>query len=92
VIWAQTQWGQVILNLARAEVRVGIELDTPLSKVRERNRYQASLIMYQQSRRQYLSFVDNILRSLRQHARMSKLYQLNFELSRAACSWSYCSS
>lgn len=69
---------------SEGRVRVGIELDTPLSKVRERNRYQASLIMYQQSRRQYLSFVDNILRSLRQHARMSKLYQLNFELSRAA--------
>ena len=69
---------------SEGRVRVGIELDTPLSKVRERNRYQASLIMYQQSRRQYVSFVDNILRSLRQHARMSKLYQLNFELSRAA--------
>lgn len=65
-------------------VRVGIELDTPLSKLSERNRYRASLIIYQQSRRQYLSFVDSILRSLRQHARLSKLYQLNFELSRAA--------
>ena len=65
-------------------LRVGIELDTPLSKVRERNRYQESLIQYQQSRRKYLSFVDSILLSFRQHARLSKLYQLNFELSRAA--------
>ena len=65
-------------------VQVGLELDTPLSKVRERNSYQASLIQYQQARRQYLAFEDNVLRSLRQHTRMSRLYQLNFELSRAA--------
>ena len=69
---------------SEGRLRVGIELDTPLSKVRERNRYQASLIGYQQSRRQYLSFVDSVLLSFRQHARLSKLYQLNFELSRAA--------
>ncbi len=71
-------------NSHEGRVQLGIELDTPLSKVRERNRYQASLIQYQQARRQYLAFEDSVLRSLRQHSRMSKLYQLNFELSRAA--------
>jgi outer membrane protein TolC len=69
---------------SEGRVSVGIELDTPLSKVRERNRYQASLIQYQQARRQYLAFEDSVLRSLRQHTRLAKLYQLNFELSRAA--------
>ena len=67
-----------------SRLRVGIELDTPLSKVKERNRYQASLLRYQQARRSYLAFEDSVLRAFREHQRLSKLFQLNFELSRAA--------
>ena len=67
-----------------SRVRVGLELDTPLSKVRERNRYKAALLRYQQSRRAYLAFEDSIIRAFREHQRLSKLFQLNFELSRAA--------
>ena len=66
------------------QLSVGLELDTPLSKVRERNRYKASLLRYQQSRRAYLAFEDSIMRAFREHQRLSKLFQLNFELSRAA--------
>ena len=65
-------------------LRVGLELDTPLSKVRERNRYKAALLRYQQSRRAYLAFEDSVIRAFREHQRLSKLFQLNFELSRAA--------
>ena len=68
----------------KGQLSVGLELDTPLSKVRERNRYKASLLRYQQSRRAYLMFEDSILRAFREHQRLSKLFQLNFELSRAA--------
>ena len=67
-----------------SSVSVGVELDTPLSKVRERNRYKASLLLYQQSRRSYLAFEDSIRRAFRQHKRLSDLFQLNFELNRAA--------
>ena len=67
-----------------SRLRVGLELDTPLSKVRERNRYKAALLRYQQSRRAYLAFEDSIIRAFREHQRLSKLFQLNFELSRAA--------
>ena len=69
---------------AEGGASVGLELDTPLSKVLERNRYQASLIFYQQARRQYLAFEDEVLSSLRNFSRVAKLNQLNFELSRAA--------
>ncbi|MEC9123344.1 MAG: hypothetical protein VX969_04300, partial [Verrucomicrobiota bacterium] len=69
---------------AEGGASVGFELDTPLSKVLERNRYQASLILYQQARRQYLAFEDEVLSSLRNFSRVAKLNQLNFELSRAA--------
>jgi len=67
-----------------SRVRVGLELDSPLSKVYERNQYRAALIRYQQARRQYLAFEDDVLRSLRNFNRLAKLNQLNFELSRAA--------
>jgi len=67
-----------------SRLRVGLELDTPLSKVRERNRYKAALLRYQQSRRAYLAFEDSVIRAFREHQRLSKLFQLNFELSRAA--------
>ena len=67
-----------------SRLRVGLELDTPLSKVRERNRYKAALLRYQQSRRDYLAFEDSITRLFREHQRLSELFQLNFELSRAA--------
>ena len=67
-----------------SRLRVGLELDTPLSKVRERNRYKSALLRYQKSRRAYLAFEDSIIRAFREHQRLSKLFQLNFELSRAA--------
>ena len=63
---------------------VGLEFDTPLAKVRERNRYKEALIRYQQSRRSYLAFEDTLLRAFREHLRLSNLYELNFELNRAA--------
>jgi hypothetical protein len=69
---------------SESRVRVGLELDSPLSKVYERNQYRAVLIRYQQARRQYLAFEDDVLRSLRNFNRLAKLNQLNFELNRAA--------
>ena len=67
-----------------SEWSVGIELDTPLSKVRERNLYKTSLLNYQQSKRSYLAYEDSLLRAFREHQRLSKLFELNFELNRAA--------
>ena len=69
---------------SESRVRVGVEWDTPLSKVFERNQYRAVLIRYQQARRKYLAFEDDVLHSLRNFNRLAKLNQLNFELSRAA--------
>lgn len=67
-----------------SEWRVGLELDTPLSKVRERNRYKAALLRYQQARRDYLAYEDSLLRAFREHQRLAGLLQLKFELNRAA--------
>ena len=78
------QLGSGNFQSSDSRVRVGLELDTPLSKVFERNQYRAALIRYQQARRRYLAFEDEVLRSLRNFNRLAKLSQLNFELSRAA--------
>jgi hypothetical protein len=67
-----------------SRVSVGIEIDTPLAKIKERNKYKASLVRYEQSRRDFLAYQDSILRGFREHQRLSNLFQLNFELSRAA--------
>jgi len=67
-----------------SRVSVGIEIDTPLAKIKERNKYKASLVRYEQTRRDFLAYQDSILRSFREHQRLSNLFQLNFELSRAA--------
>ena len=39
-------------------LRVGVEIDSPLSRLAERNVYRQSLIEYQQARRSYYRFVD----------------------------------
>jgi len=67
-----------------SRVSVGIEIDTPLAKIKERNKYKASLVRYEQARRDFLAYQDSILRGFREHQRLSNLFQLNFELSRAA--------
>lgn len=69
---------------SESRVRLGMELDSPLSKIFERNQYREALIRYQQARRQYLAFEDEVLSSLRNFNRLAKLSQLDFELSRAA--------
>ena len=69
---------------SESRVRIGMELDSPLSKIFERNQYREALIRYQQARRQYLAFEDEVLSSLRNFNRLAKLSQLDFELSRAA--------
>jgi hypothetical protein len=62
----------------------GLQFDTPLSKLAERNDYREALINYQRARRDYLAYQDGAYRSLRNTARIARLSQLNFELARSA--------
>ena len=63
---------------------LGLQFDTPLSKLAERNEYREALINYQRARRDYLAYEDGAYRSLRNTARIARLSQLNFELARSA--------
>jgi len=65
-------------------LQVGLEFDAPLTRLAERNVYRQSLIDYQQARRQYMQFVDNVRALLRNELRTMRLNELNFELRRQA--------
>ena len=65
-------------------MRVGLQFDSPLTRLSERNTYRQALIEYQQARRNYYNFEDTIKRTLRTTLRSVELNQLNFELRRAA--------
>ncbi|MEM1224246.1 MAG: TolC family protein [Planctomycetota bacterium] len=68
----------------RSRIRFGVEFDTPLARLDERNRYRAALIDYQQARRNYMLFGDRVSQSLRNTLRIIQLSQINLEVRRAA--------
>ncbi|MEO0530606.1 MAG: TolC family protein [Planctomycetota bacterium] len=72
------------LRTSNARLRVGVEFDSPTSRLAERNVYRQSLIEYQQARRSYYQFVDRVYQGLRSTLRQIRLNEINFELRREA--------
>ena len=71
-------------STSRGVVRGGIRLDTPLTRLKERNAYKLALIRFEQAKRDYVEFEDSVSLQLRETLRTIRLEQLNFELKRAA--------
>jgi hypothetical protein len=65
-------------------LRMGVEFDSPITRLAERNRYRESQINYQRARRNYMRFEDEISQSLRNTLRIIDLSQINFEIRRTA--------
>lgn len=65
-------------------LQFGLNIDTPTTRLAERNRYRETLITYQRSRRDYMLFEDRVNQSVRNTLRIAELSQLNFEVRRAA--------
>lgn len=65
-------------------LRVGLAFDAPLTRLNERNVYRQSLIEYQQARRSYYRYRDQVYLSLRNTLRQVRLNEINLELRRAA--------
>lgn len=65
-------------------LRVGVEFDTPLTRLVERNRYREAQIEYQRARRDYMQFEDEISQSVRNTLRVVDLTKINFEVRRMA--------
>ncbi|QDT70049.1 Outer membrane efflux protein [Planctomycetes bacterium MalM25] len=72
------------LRTDNGRLRVGVEFDSPTSRLAERNVYRQSLIEYQQARRSYYTFVDRVHQGLRSVLRQIRLNEINFELRREA--------
>lgn len=72
------------LRATNGRLRVGLQFDAPLTRLAERNVYRQSLIEYQQAKRSYYRFRDNVHRQVRSTIRQLRLDELNFELRRAA--------
>ena len=67
---------------ANGQLRGGIRFDAPIVRLAERNNYREALISYQQSRRAFYQFEDEIHANLRQILRELNLNKILFELSR----------
>jgi len=61
---------------------VGVQIDTPLNRLAQRNAYRASQIAYQQARRSYMILQDSISEAIRDDIRQLRLNRVSFEISR----------
>ncbi|HUG94347.1 MAG TPA: TolC family protein [Planctomycetaceae bacterium] len=68
----------------QSEFRVGVQFTAPLDRIDERNDYRAALIDYQQARRSYMEFEDNVKFQVRAAHRNLLVLRENFELARQA--------
>ncbi len=72
------------LRGSTGRLRAGLQWDAPITRLQERNRYRQALIEYQQAKRTYYQFEDNVWTTLRGQLRALHQNQLNFELQRYA--------
>lgn len=72
------------INAANSQLTMGLRFDAPITRLAERNVYRQSLIEYQQARRNYYEFRDQIYLGLRNTLRQLRLDEINLELRRAA--------
>jgi hypothetical protein len=65
-------------------LRVGLQWDSPMTRLQERNRYRQVLVEYQQAKRAFYTYEDSIWQTLRSELRNIRFSQYNFELQRYA--------
>lgn len=67
---------------ANSDLRAGINFDTPLDQIAERNDYRASQIAYQRARRNYMLLEDQIKFEVRSAWRQLQVLERNLETAR----------
>lgn len=70
------------IRTENGSLRAGFRFDSPIIRQSERNAYRQTLIRYQQARRNYYRFEDEVNRNLRQSIRGTNLNKILFELNR----------
>ncbi|MCH2180761.1 MAG: hypothetical protein MK108_02030 [Mariniblastus sp.] len=73
---------QLNYSVAGSGVKTGFSFDTPIVRQQERNDYRNQLIAYQQRKRDFYKFEDEIKRNLRATLRTIDLNKILFELNR----------
>lgn len=63
---------------------VGLEFDTPLIRLAERNAYRASQITYQRTRREWMAAEDRVSAEIRADLRELEINRVQFEIARAS--------
>ncbi|MFH5802677.1 TolC family protein [Alienimonas sp. DA493] len=71
-------------RLDDSDFNVGVEFDTPLDRVQERNAYRAALIDYQRARRDFIAAEDAVRADVRTAWRQLAVLKQNFETTRQA--------
>ena len=72
------------LKAKTGRLRAGLQWDSPLTRMQERNQYRQVLIEYQQATRNYYRFEDGVWQTVRSQLRNIRYNQYNFELQRYA--------
>lgn len=70
------------LRQNRGALRVGLQWDAPITRLQERNTYRQALVEYEQAKRSYYGFEDDIWQVLRGTVRQLQANRINFELGR----------
>lgn len=70
------------LRYETGQLRAGFRFDAPIVRLAERNEYRETLIEYQQARRDYYQFEDELNRNLRQTLRTLDLNKILYEVNR----------
>ncbi|TWU25022.1 hypothetical protein Pla52o_13190 [Novipirellula galeiformis] len=74
------------MRSSTGRLRVGLQWDSPITRLVQRNNYRASLIDYEQAKRAYYGFEDDVWQQLRAEIRQLQANRLTFELGRQAVS------
>ncbi|WP_345326883.1 hypothetical protein [Novipirellula rosea] len=74
------------LRSSTGRLRVGLQWDAPITRLIERNNYRATLIAYEQAKRAYYGFEDDVWQQVRAEIRQLQANRLTFELGRQAVS------
>ncbi len=64
------------------QLNVGLQWDAPITRLRERNAYRATLIRYEQAKRNYYNYEDSVWQLLRSEVRQLQANRFTFELGR----------
>lgn len=72
------------LGVDQSSIQAGVRFDAPFNRLNERNNFRQQLLVYQQQRRQLITYEDTVHRTLRQLLRDMEQLRVNLDIQRRA--------